>query len=279
MRCQCILVLENRHATLCQGGRSPPQCENAGPTHRFGQKTHNLGDLTHASTFTLEQPRHIPTTRKRESRPVCRHSSTTTAGSTADQAAPEQVLPRAASNSQQRGSAPAGLFCALLAGVFGGLILAPTYKTAVSGLSFVPSFAVGAGLSAPLSLLLEYVLNNSASSPSDASVDRQALLAADVVEGQAAGADEADGTAHSGHHRKWRAAAVVGSSSGVVWNVGNACSILATEQVRRLLNLRRCGCTLSARRVSSFCTHSGCSVHLWCSRRGGSTVDLTEATA
>jgi glucose uptake protein GlcU len=91
-----------------------------------------------------------------------------------------------------------GILAAVAAGLIGGLLLAPMKFASVQGLAFLPSMAVGILIAAPLSLVMQRV----------------------VPTGQA---EEA----------QWRAAVRPGVLAGIVWNIGNACSMVSTQQVRR----------------------------------------------
>ena len=89
-----------------------------------------------------------------------------------------------------------GIAAAVLAGVLGGLILIPMKFSTVQGLDYLPSMGLGVAVAMPCPLLLHTVLPV--------------------------------GRAGGGQHR---AAALPGLVSGVIWNVGNGCSMIAVEMV------------------------------------------------
>lgn len=153
-------------------------------------------------------------------------------------------------------------------------------KASVQGLPFLPSMGLGAGLAAPLTLLMDFAIR--AYTSRDTSTLDQDLEAALMVQQQQQGEQRASGeqggalsSLHAGSaddrdrlwerlsprsgdvhvgspaarpdaasvtsggvtdandpKHLWRMAFVVAFASGVVWNVGNACSIVATNKVR-----------------------------------------------
>jgi glucose uptake protein GlcU len=89
-----------------------------------------------------------------------------------------------------------GIAAAVLAGLLGGLILIPMKFSSVRGLDYVPSMAAGVAVAMPLPLMLHLVIPM--------------------------------GLAGKEQHC---AAAIPGIASGIVWNVGNICSMIAVETV------------------------------------------------
>lgn len=89
-----------------------------------------------------------------------------------------------------------GIAAAVLAGVLGGLVLIPMKFSAVQGLDYLPSMGLGVAAAMPCPLLLHSVVPV--------------------------------GLAGRAQHR---AAALPGFVSGVIWNVGNGCSMVAVQMV------------------------------------------------
>lgn len=89
-----------------------------------------------------------------------------------------------------------GIASAVMAGVFGGLILIPMKFSTIQGLDYLPSMGVGILVALPCPLLLH--------------------LAMPV------------GLAGTSQHH---AAVIPGIASGVIWNVGNACSMIAVKTI------------------------------------------------
>jgi glucose uptake protein GlcU len=84
----------------------------------------------------------------------------------------------------------------VLAGVLGGLILVPMKFSSIQGLDYLPSMGAGVAIATPCPLLLHVLMPV--------------------------------GLARKEQHR---AAAIPGIISGIVWNVGNACSMIAVQMV------------------------------------------------
>ena len=111
----------------------------------------------------------------------------------------------------------AGLLVAVMAGLFGGLVLAPMYFSNLSGLGFVPSMSMGAGCASPLTLLAGRLMREPAAASAESAEMYSSLKAHAPVSQQ-----------------RWWAAAAIAMGSGVLWNFGNICSIVATKEVRQL---------------------------------------------
>ena len=89
-----------------------------------------------------------------------------------------------------------GIAAAVLAGVFGGLILVPMKFSAIQGIDYLPSMGLGVMVALPVPLFLHVLMPV--------------------------------GLASKEQHR---AAAMPGIASGIIWNVGNACSMIAVDMV------------------------------------------------
>ncbi|KAG6547916.1 hypothetical protein Mapa_010736 [Marchantia paleacea] len=96
---------------------------------------------------------------------------------------------------QKSGTFSTGVFTAIFAGVAGGLIMIPLTRASedVQGVPYLPSFAIGVAIFAPIVTAIPYVTR----------VDREVPNLAPT------------------------AAALPGIVSGIVWNIGNVLSILA----------------------------------------------------
>jgi hypothetical protein len=108
-----------------------------------------------------------------------------------------------------RTSRVGGFVCAVTAGLFGGLVLAPMFYSRLAGLRFVPSMSVGAGLASPLTLVAGRLMREAAAPPGGKAAATTPALA-----------------------RCWWAAVGIAVASGMLWNFGNTCSIVATKEVR-----------------------------------------------
>jgi hypothetical protein len=102
------------------------------------------------------------------------------------------LLPTATAPS----TSSSGLTAAVLAGLVGGLLLFPMRFSTVQGLAYLPSMGVGVALALPLPLVLDIVMPV--------------------------------GQASRAQHKE---ALLPGLASGVVWNIGNACSMVAVKMV------------------------------------------------
>ena len=159
-------------------------------------------------------------------------------------------------------SLAAGYGAAVSAGVLGGLLLAPMQWSPLSGIQFLPSMAIGAGLASPLVLIAQQLLARARTQDTGHDIPlgmdlRQYWQRVSSSEGNATlSLMLQDDSAPSSlpYRRSQRAALCTAVASGAVWNGGNACSMIATDLVR----YRVACCMLAApgcRQFEILCTH------------------------
>ena len=124
---------------------------------------------------------------------------------------------------------------AVVAGTAYGLLLAPMYlaHTRARGLAFLPSFSIGIGMCAFFCLALHFCPSLGRSDSDQGATDVW-LLGRGDQEAQRSTVPETasrSGNPQKVWQKRWAAAAVLGGMAGVIWNIGNACSIIATDKV------------------------------------------------
>ncbi|KAL2641894.1 hypothetical protein R1flu_009481 [Riccia fluitans] len=111
----------------------------------------------------------------------------------------EALLQRQPGPGETAGTFSTGVFTAIFAGVMGGLIMIPLTreKPYLQGIPYLPSFAIGVAIFAPIVVAIPYVTRSEKQWPN-------------LAPG---------------------AAALPGIVAGIVWNIGNVLSIIAITQI------------------------------------------------